>query len=345
MRRWRRGEARWAGEHRYRMAQPSQFAVKKNATRRPGLPNGGCPVTRASATRNVSRRGPGTAGRAHEWSNRIGAGRHVSVKRCRRQAGEVKLARIACTGAGRRSEPGRPPSSNSREWSAAQYNRTAPDRRPQGRRRRRGWPACLPGPTLGTQDRKSADATSSPWPPSMKSKERAVDQPRAAVGDSPTIRTTWLSRPACWTVRRAHGNVSINPVRPGRRPPGHDRASPGWISSEPRWWSTLNSTAPWRAPRPQGTRPICRSTYRSRAGDRGRCDRRLDPGHVKRHALVVRHKPFGRTGATASQAGSCSFNCRDEPTGVCAGALATGAGVALENRRRRHRDGRDAVGC
>ncbi len=77
----------------------------------------------------------------------------------------------------------------------------------------------------------------------MKRKASGVPQARATVGESPTTATTVPSRPASWIVRRKIGSVSIFPTAGSTRS-GSCHSQPGWFSSEPRWWSTVNSTRP-----------------------------------------------------------------------------------------------------
>ena len=66
---------------------------------------------------------------------------------------------------------------------------------------------------------------------------------RATVGESPTTATTTSSSPACSIVRRKNGSVSMRPVR-GSTTSVSWCSHPAWFSSEPRWWSIVNSTVP-----------------------------------------------------------------------------------------------------
>ena len=102
--------------------------------------------------------------------------------------------------------------------------------------------------------------------------ERQRRAPSAAptVGESPTTATTVPSRPASWIVRRKNGSVSILPTAGSTRS-GSCHSQPGWFSSEPRWWSTANSTVPRaRGRRRRGRRTTCRSSCRPRAAARRR---------------------------------------------------------------------------
>ncbi len=65
----------------------------------------------------------------------------------------------------------------------------------------------------------------------------------AITGESPTTATTASSSPARSIVRRKNGNVSMRPVS-GSTSSGSWCSHPAWFSSEPRWWSTLNSSVP-----------------------------------------------------------------------------------------------------
>ncbi len=65
----------------------------------------------------------------------------------------------------------------------------------------------------------------------------------AIVGESPTTATTASSRPARSIVRRKNGSVSMRPVA-GSTTSGSWCSHPAWFSSDPRWWSTLNTTVP-----------------------------------------------------------------------------------------------------
>ena len=64
----------------------------------------------------------------------------------------------------------------------------------------------------------------------------------ATVAESPTTGTTTDSSPAEAIVRRNIGSVSMRPSEPSRR--GSKYSWPGCCSSDPRWWSTENSTVP-----------------------------------------------------------------------------------------------------
>ena len=75
----------------------------------------------------------------------------------------------------------------------------------------------------------------------MKRNASGVAQSAATVGESPTTATTVPSRPASWIVVRKNGSVSILPTAGSTRS-GSCHSQPGWFSSDPRWWSTVNST-------------------------------------------------------------------------------------------------------
>ena len=77
----------------------------------------------------------------------------------------------------------------------------------------------------------------------MKRNASGVAHADATVGESPTTAITVPSRPASWIVLRKNGSVSILPTAGSTRS-GSCHSQPGWFSSEPRWWSTVNSTRP-----------------------------------------------------------------------------------------------------
>ena len=107
------------------------------------------------------------------------------------------------------------------------------------------------------QERRAAYATRAP--PAPNGRRPRPRRPRAA-------RPRWCAgRTAACPCGRS----------PGRRPRDRGAPSPAWFSSDPRWWSTVNSTVPRvAAPRRPGTRPTCRSRCRPRAaGRRGRTGR------------------------------------------------------------------------
>jgi len=76
----------------------------------------------------------------------------------------------------------------------------------------------------------------------MNTSPRRVAQCAAMVAESPTTGMTTDSRPLAASVRRNVGSVSMRPSGPSRR--GSKYSWPGCCSSEPRWWSTENSTVP-----------------------------------------------------------------------------------------------------
>lgn len=85
----------------------------------------------------------------------------------------------------------------------------------------------------------------------MKSIASGVFHSAATRSDLPTIATTSSSRPAEAMVARNVGSESILPKRRSISV-GSWWAQPGWISSEPRWWSTVKTTDPaCRAPAPR----------------------------------------------------------------------------------------------
>jgi hypothetical protein len=85
----------------------------------------------------------------------------------------------------------------------------------------------------------------------MNRNANGVDQWAATVVDFPTTATTTSSRPASSMVRRKVGSVSMRPVA-GSTSEVSWCSHPAWFSSEPRWWSTVNSTVPaWRAAMPK----------------------------------------------------------------------------------------------
>jgi hypothetical protein len=77
----------------------------------------------------------------------------------------------------------------------------------------------------------------------MKSIERGVRQWAETVVDRPTTTTTSSSRPALASVVRSVGRVSIKPVSSSTRD-GSWCSQPAWFSSDPRWWSTVNTVPP-----------------------------------------------------------------------------------------------------
>src|SRR3546814_19259726 len=77
----------------------------------------------------------------------------------------------------------------------------------------------------------------------MKRNARGVAHAEATVGESPTTATTVPSSPASWIVLRKIGSVSIFPTAGSTRS-GSCHSQPGWFSSEPRWWSTVNRPRP-----------------------------------------------------------------------------------------------------
>ena len=79
----------------------------------------------------------------------------------------------------------------------------------------------------------------------MNSIASGVRQSAATRSDLPTIAITSSSRPAAAIVARKTGSESIRPKR-GSTSSGSWCAQPGWISSEPRWWSTVKTTDPVR---------------------------------------------------------------------------------------------------
>jgi len=81
----------------------------------------------------------------------------------------------------------------------------------------------------------------------MNTRPAVTFQRAAMVDESPTTAIARSSAPAASMALLQNGKVSIRPVS------GLTRVSswcskPAWFSSEPRWWSTLNTTA-WPAPR------------------------------------------------------------------------------------------------
>ena len=76
----------------------------------------------------------------------------------------------------------------------------------------------------------------------MKTSPSGVPQYAATVAESPTTGITTDSRPAAASVRRNTGRVSMRPSRPSSW--GSKYSCPGCCSSDPRWWSTENSTVP-----------------------------------------------------------------------------------------------------
>jgi hypothetical protein len=76
----------------------------------------------------------------------------------------------------------------------------------------------------------------------MKTSPSGVPQWAATVAESPTTGMTTDSRPEAESARRNVGSVSMRLSGPSRR--GSKYSWPGCCSSEPRWWSTENSTVP-----------------------------------------------------------------------------------------------------
>jgi hypothetical protein len=76
----------------------------------------------------------------------------------------------------------------------------------------------------------------------MNTRPSGVRQWAATVAESPTTGMTTDSSPLAASVRRNTGRVSIRPSGPSSR--GSKYSWPGCCSSEPRWWSTENSTVP-----------------------------------------------------------------------------------------------------
>src|SRR5687768_9423749 len=65
----------------------------------------------------------------------------------------------------------------------------------------------------------------------------------ATTADGPTTATTTSSKRAASMVDRKQGRVSMRPDT-GSTTDGSWCSHPAWFSSEPRWWSTVNSTVP-----------------------------------------------------------------------------------------------------
>ena len=76
----------------------------------------------------------------------------------------------------------------------------------------------------------------------MKSSDRGVRQCALTVVLLPMTATTWSSSPARAMVLRYVGSVSISPSSSSTRVASWC-SQPAWFSSEPRWWSTVNTTA------------------------------------------------------------------------------------------------------
>jgi len=76
----------------------------------------------------------------------------------------------------------------------------------------------------------------------MNTSPSRVPQCAAMVAESPTTGMTTDSRPVAASARRNAGSVSMRPSGPSRR--GSKYSCPGCCSSDPRWWSTENSTVP-----------------------------------------------------------------------------------------------------
>jgi hypothetical protein len=76
----------------------------------------------------------------------------------------------------------------------------------------------------------------------MKTRPSGVPQYEATVAESPTTAMTTDSRPVAASAPRKAGSVSIRPSGPTSRASKY--SWPGCCSSEPRWWSTENSTVP-----------------------------------------------------------------------------------------------------
>ena len=172
-----------------------------------------------------------------------------------------------------------------------------------------------PTATCGVQPSKSCRAGSSPWPPSMKRNASGVVQVDATNGDRPTTATTECSRSASWMAVRKNGSVSIFPVRASTTSRSWC-SQPAWFSSEPRWWSTANSTVLARsATSPSHTveRPQYEPT--SSMGSPGTGVGRRQCGRPQRVALVGGHEALGGQCDLAASAGA-GRSTRDASPGV-----------------------------
>jgi hypothetical protein len=77
----------------------------------------------------------------------------------------------------------------------------------------------------------------------MNNRDRGVRQCAETVVDRPTTATTSSSRPASVIVDRKVPSVSSLPVS-GLASVGSWNSHPRWFSSDPRWWSTVNTVPP-----------------------------------------------------------------------------------------------------
>jgi hypothetical protein len=77
----------------------------------------------------------------------------------------------------------------------------------------------------------------------MNSSDSGVRQCTETVVDLPTTATTCSSRPAWAIVRRNVPSVSSRPTSGSTRLASW-YSQPSWFSSDPRWWSTVNTVPP-----------------------------------------------------------------------------------------------------
>ena len=103
----------------------------------------------------------------------------------------------------------------------------------------------------------------------MNTRPSGVAQCAATVGELADHRDHDVLEPGLLD-RAAEERAACPCGRCGdRRGARRGAPSPAWFSSEPRWWSTVNSTRPApRARRRRGRSPTSRSTSRSRAAGR-----------------------------------------------------------------------------
>ena len=121
----------------------------------------------------------------------------------------------------------------------------------------------------------------------MNRNPSGVCHARATGTEWPTTATTTSSSPAASIVRRKNGSVSMRPVA-GSTTSVSWCSQPAWFSSEPRWWSTVNSTVPAsRAAAPRYTADLPQYVPISSSGPTPPA---FDAGVVQREAFVVGHE-------------------------------------------------------